>query len=320
MKKLFFLFLVLTGAFCSIYGQPSAQGNTMITINNRVSDIVNHRAFSGYGVKLLPWNNGRNNLDLPIRNIASLMPYHQNIRPEEIIASLNYMINEVNQGKTVYYDIYSAAQIEAEYGKGDTGLFFFRGEPGAPFILLIPGGGFNYVGSLHEGFPLAVEIAKKGYNAFVIKYRPPGEYITVDTAAALSFIFANAASLNVAVKDYSIWGFSAGGKAVSEISLNGPSAYGASGIPKPCTAGLIYTQQPHLSQNDPAAFIAIGEDDRIVNAKNVESEVKKSREAGADIEFHLYRNINHGFGLGTGTNAEGWLDNAVRHWERHIRP
>lgn len=27
--------------------------------------------------------------------------------------------------------------------------------------------------------------------------------------------------------------------------------------------------------------------------------------------------MGHGFGLGTGTNAEGWLEDAVRFWEIH---
>jgi hypothetical protein len=46
--------------------------------------------------------------------------------------------------------------------------------------------------------------------------------------------------------------------------------------------------------------------------------VKASQAAGADIEFHIYSDTGHGFGLGTGTKAEGWFDSAVRHWERHL--
>lgn len=39
---------------------------------------------------------------------------------------------------------------------------------------------------------------------------------------------------------------------------------------------------------------------------------------GIDAEFHLYPNLGHGFGLGIGTTAEGWLDDAVRFWESHM--
>jgi acetyl esterase/lipase len=308
-------------------GQGEARGNRatgeqayqMLTLNNTAGDIVNHSAFSGYGVQLLPWNNSRNNLGTPITGIASLLPYHSYIRPEVILAALNYMITEVGHGKTIFYDIYTTAQKRSEPDMNDTGLFFFRGKPGAPFVLLIPDGGWNYVGSLHEGFPIAVEIAKKGYNAFVVKYRPPREYISVDTAAALSYIFAHSQELDISTADYSLWGFSAGGQPVFDISLNGPSAYGASGVPKPCTAVFMYMWQPLFTKDDPAAFIAIGETDRIVSADRVKNNVEASRKAGADIEFHLFRDTGHGFGLGTGTNAEGWFDNAIRHWERRMK-
>lgn len=162
---------------------------------------------------------------------------------------------------------------------------------------------------------LAVKIAQKSYQI------PPSKGARHRRhRRRFVLYFANAASSNVNVKDYSIWGFSTGGKPVSEISLNGPSACGAPGVPKPCTAAFIYAGQPRFSQNDPAVFTALGEDDWIINAKNVESAVKESREAGADIKFYLYRDTNHGFGLRTDTNAEGWLDNVVRHWEEHMRP
>ena len=65
-------------------------------------------------------------------------------------------------------------QKAEEPAKSHTGLFFFRGKPGAPFAVVSPGGGFSYVGSVHEGFPYAVAISKQGYNAFVLKYRCRG--------------------------------------------------------------------------------------------------------------------------------------------------
>lgn len=43
-----------------------------------------------------------------------------------------------------------------------------------PFALIFPGGGFAYVGSLHEGFPLADALSRKGCNAFVLHYRTGG--------------------------------------------------------------------------------------------------------------------------------------------------
>ena len=40
---------------------------------------------------------------------------------------------------------------------------------------------------------------------------------------------------------------------------------------------------------------------------------------GIDTEFHCYPGLGHGFGLGTGTAAEGWLDDAVAFWERQMQ-
>ena len=36
---------------------------------------------------------------------------------------------------------------------------------------------------------------------------------------------------------------------------------------------------------------------------------------GIPTEFHSYPGLGHGFGLGTGTVAEGWIDEAIAFWE-----
>lgn len=36
---------------------------------------------------------------------------------------------------------------------------------------------------------------------------------------------------------------------------------------------------------------------------------------GIPTEFHAYVGLPHGFGLGTGAEAEGWLEDAVAFWE-----
>jgi hypothetical protein len=41
------------------------------------------------------------------------------------------------------------------------------------------------------------------------------------------------------------------------------------------------------------------------------------RNVGIDAEFHLYRNVGHGFGLGIGSSAKGWQNDAARFWEKH---
>jgi hypothetical protein len=43
------------------------------------------------------------------------------------------------------------------------------------------------------------------------------------------------------------------------------------------------------------------------------------RQSGTDVEYHKYKSIGHGFGLGTGTIADGWIFEAIRFWEASIR-
>lgn len=88
--------------------------------------------------------------------------------------SINTMIDYVHDGNKLLYDIYSDAERQADLHKNNTGLFFFRGEPGKPFAIVCPGGVFSYVGTIHEGFPLAIALSKMGYNAFSIQYRTGG--------------------------------------------------------------------------------------------------------------------------------------------------
>lgn len=39
---------------------------------------------------------------------------------------------------------------------------------------------------------------------------------------------------------------------------------------------------------------------------------------GIETEFHHYPDLQHGFGLGIGTSAEGWIDDAVDFWQEQI--
>jgi hypothetical protein len=81
------------------------------------------------------------------------------------------MIDDADDGNTVFYRYYTDAQRREEPARSNTGLFFFRGRRGAPFAVISPGGGFSYVASVHEGFPHAAAISSKGLNAFVLRYR-----------------------------------------------------------------------------------------------------------------------------------------------------
>ena len=97
--------------------------------------------------------------------------WYCHIDPKETSAIVNDLWERAQQNETVFYDIYSVAEKAADPRKKDTGLFFFKGRKGAPFAVVNAGGGFIYVGAMHDSFPHAYELSKRGYNAFALIYR-----------------------------------------------------------------------------------------------------------------------------------------------------
>lgn len=177
-----------------------------LTTDDSVYGMANHPAFRGFGEYLLPWDDNTPYYDTSLKNVHLLLPYYNHVDPDIVVGAVNHMIDERNAGKTIFNNFYTAQQKQKDPAKEATGLFFFRGKPGAPFAVVCPGGGFAYVGSLHEGFPLAVELSKRGYNAFVLKYRVGSEVrATEDLAAAISFIFVRAEMFAVSVENHSLW-------------------------------------------------------------------------------------------------------------------
>jgi acetyl esterase/lipase len=303
----------------TLLSKGNRQGSyTHITTDESVRHIVDHPAFKGFSQLMLPREHDTHYLDTPLGDVRSLMPYHGHVDPAIVVGALNHMIDEINNGKTLFYDFYTEQQQREDPTKESTGLIFFRGKPGAPFAIVCPGGGFSYVGSLHEGFPHALELSKRGYNAFVLKYRVGGELrATEDLAAAISYIFKKAEMLEVSTKGYSLWGSSAGARMVGNIALNGIVSFGGYDLPKPRIVVIAYTGHTSSSENYPPAFITVSEDDRIVNVSVVDRRVENLRNAGIEVEYRKYKNAGHGFGLGTGTDAEGWIEYAIQFWENH---
>lgn len=98
----------------------------------------------------------------------------------------------------------------------------------------------------------------------------------------------------------------------------GPAAFGGDELPRPATVVMQYTGHSEYTKNDPPTFVVIGENDGIASPSTMEWRVNALEAAGIDTEFHKYPNLGHGFGLGIGTSAEGWSDDAVAFWEKHI--
>jgi acetyl esterase/lipase len=290
--------------------------------SDSIKDLLAHPAFAGFAAQLLPWDGRAYDGRMLLQDIGALLPYHSAVNPKDVIAGLNRMVDDVNQGQTVFYDIYTEAGRDADPSKRNTGVFFYRGRPGAPFAVIPPGGGFAYVGSVHEGFPYAQEISRLSYNAFVLRYRAGygGTVATEDLAAAISWIFCNADQLGVGTADFSVWGSSAGARMAAFIGSHGVAEFGGDDVPKPATVVMAYTAHSDHSDAEPPTFVVVGERDGIVPAASMERRIGRLQELGTEVEYHRYPNVGHGFGAGTGTSAEGWLAEAVRFWEAHLSP
>jgi len=289
-----------------------------VTSDASIRDLLNHSAFAGFGRLILPWDDRAYDESMRLRNISALLPYHSHVNPGDVVTALNRMIDDASKGKTIFYEFYTGTQKQQQPAREKTGLFFFRGRPGAPFAVISPGGGFAYVGALHEGFPYAAAISQKGYNAFVLRYRAgQGEAIaTQDLAAALSYIVRHADRLGVSTDGYSLWGSSAGARMAAAVGSHGVARFGGDALPKPAAVVLAYTGHADYAAQEPPTFVVVGEHDSIAPPAAMERRIAALRHAGTEVEYHRYPNLGHGFGLGTGTSAEGWIDDAIRFWEK----
>jgi pimeloyl-ACP methyl ester carboxylesterase len=128
----------------------------------------------------------------------------------------------------------------------------------------------------------------------------------------------NARTLGVSAENYSLWGFSAGARMAARLSSHGTRAYGQREYPKPVAAVIAYTAHSDYTANDPPTYTIAGERDGIAPPGTMERRVNAMRAAGVTVEYRVFPNAPHGFGLGMGTSAEGWIGNAVRFWERYM--
>ncbi len=285
------------------------------TADTRIADVISDPAFDGYGRLLFPVQRSY----MSGNTLDSLgLTWYGYIDPDETVEIANILHERALAGETIFYDIYTDAEKAADPAKADTGLFFFRGEAGAPFAICNAGGAFAYVGAMADSFPQALELSRRGYNAFALIYRPGAQTACEDLARAISFIFENARELGVGTDCYSLWGGSAGARMAAWLGSYGPAAFGGGDLPRPGTVIMQYTGHSDYTSDDPPTFACVGDSDWIADWRVMCRRIRNLDVLGIPTEFHCYPGLGHGFGLGTGTAAEGWLDAAVRFWEAQM--
>ena len=246
------------------------------------------------------------------------LTWYNYINADTTVGVVNTLRHRAATGETVFYDIYSEAEKAADPDKKDTGLFFFRGDPGAKAAICNAGGGFAYVGAMHDSFPHALELSKMGYNAFALIYRPGAQTACEDLARAIAFLHEHADELRIDMMDYSLWGGSAGARMAAWLGSYGTEAFGEAAYPRPAAVIVNYTGLSEVTGTEPPTYSSVGTSDGIASWRTMQRRIEAIRANGTDAEIEIFDGLPHGFGIGIGTAAEGWLDNAVRFWERNM--
>ena len=314
MKKLM-TWLALPAMICALF--MMAEAEPMIWDENTgINEVIAYSGFGDWGRLIFPVDEGYYSGSM-LKDLR--LTWYSNIQPAKTVEIVNYFKEKADAGETVFYDIYTDAEKAADPWKADTGLFFFKGNPGAKFAICNAGGGFAYVGAMHDSFPHALELSRKGYNAFALIYRPGAQTACEDLARAIAFIHEHAEELEVDVSDYSLWGGSAGARMAAWLGSYGTAAFGEAEYPRPGAVIMQYTGLNEVHGNEPPTYNCVGTNDGIASYRTMENRIAAIQANGTDAMIEVFPGLSHGFGLGTGTVAEGWIDNAVVFWEKQMK-
>lgn len=288
------------------------------TEDTKVTDVINDEVFDGYGRLIFPVDMQISD-NLTLKNINTILPWYSEINTDKTVEIVNYMKEKAGSGQQIFYDIYSDDEKKSDLDKQNTGLFFFKGNTGAKSAIVNAGGGFMYVAGMHDSFPHALELSKKGYNAFALIYRPGARTAYEDLARAIAFLHEHADELGIDMSDYSLWGGSAGARMAAWLGAYGTSAFGEKQYPKPAAVIMQYIGLSEVTGDEPPTYACVGTSDGIASYRSMERYISRIKNNGTNAKIEVFDGLSHGFGLGQNTVADGWLDRAVMFWEDNMR-
>ena len=287
----------------------------MVTASTRVTDVINDPVLGDAARLLLPaegWYWSGDTLD------TLELTWYMHPDTQTTVDVVNRLRADAAAGERVFYDIYSEEERRADPDKGDTGLYFFRGDPGAHVAIVSAGGGFAYVGAMQDSLPHCLALSKKGYNAFALIYRSGARTACEDLARAIAFIYQHEDELGVTMDGYSLWGGSAGARMAAWLGSLGTEGFGERAYPRPAAVVMQYTGLSEVFGNEPPTYNCVGTRDGIANWRTMDRRIRAIKAQGTDAMIEVFESLPHGFGLGVGTVAEGWLDHAAAFWERQL--
>lgn len=305
---------------CLIIGKGKQKMNDIdyFTKDTKVVDVINNSSFKDFGKLIFPTNRTIDK-NMTLEDAKDLYVWYNYINTDKTVEIVNYMKEQADSGKQIFYPIYTEEEMKREPEKRNTGIFYFRGTENNKFAILNAGGGFMYVGAMQDSFPHALELSKNGYNAFALIYRPDADKAMEDLARAVAFIHENKDILKVDTNAYSVWGGSAGGRMAAWLGNYGTESFGEKKYPRPSAVIMQYTGLSEVTGDEPPTYNCVGTNDGIANYKVMENRINKIKQNRTDAEIEIFDGLPHGFGLGIGTNAEGWINNAIEFWQRNMK-
>ena len=209
-------------------------------------------------------------------------------------------------------------------------------------VIVAPGDGFRSLSMENEGSDVARALAGRGVAAFVLKYRliptpadlgafgrsmaamfaeagrrpappPPSDAAALapqlaDSRAAFALVRSQAAQWHVDPNRVGMVGFSAGAMLTLQTALRAPEV-------RPAFIGIIYgpLQPVTVPAEAPPMFVALAADDPIFGRSEA-GLIQSWMAAKRPVEFHLYEQGGHGFGMyPKTTTSTGWF-NAFASW------
>ena len=97
----------------------------------------------------------------------------------------------------------------------------------------------------------------------------------------------------------------------------GTAAFGEKEYPAPGAVIMQYTGLSEVTGTEPPTYACVGTRDGIASYRIMQQRIEWIRSNGTAAEIEVFPGLSHGFGLGEGTVAEGWIDRAVKFWEQN---